>query len=206
MQHADIWRGVDRLAEKHGLSASRLAKLAGLDATAFNKSKRVSKDGRLRWPSTESLALALAAVGEELSDFAALIDGTTGMTLPVLLCSKTVSPEHFDAQGYPQGDAWDRLNSSMLNLSEGAFVLEIKDSSLQPQFDPGDRLILSPEAHIRAGDQVMVMTSQGGLAVYEMHQRTNARVILTSPLSPSEASAYDIKDIAWIARILWVSK
>ena len=62
MQHGDIWRGVDRLAHKHGMSPSRLAKLAGLDATAFNKSKRVSKTGRLRWPSTESLARALAAV------------------------------------------------------------------------------------------------------------------------------------------------
>ncbi|NQY14432.1 MAG: helix-turn-helix transcriptional regulator [Henriciella sp.] len=206
MRHGDIWRGVDLLAEKHGLSASRLAKLAGLDATAFNKSKRVSKDGRLRWPSTESLARALAAVGEEFSDFAALIDGKSIQALPVLLCSKHVSPKHFDADGYPQGEAWDRLNRSMLNLSEGAFVIEITDASLQPDFEPGDRLILSPEAQIRTGDQVMVMTEQGELAAYEMLRRTDARISLKSSASPSEQVSYDAKDIAWIARILWVSK
>lgn len=206
MRHGDIWRGVDLLAEKHGLSASRLAKLAGLDATAFNQSKRVSKDGRLRWPSTESLARALAAVGEEFSDFAALIDGKSVQALPVLLCSKDMSLKHFDAQGYPQGDAWDRLNMTMLNLSEGAFVLEITDTSLQPQFDPGDRLILSPEAQIRTGDKVMVMTLQGEIAAYEMHRRTDARVSLKSLASPSTTLACNNKDIAWIARILWVSR
>ncbi|MEL6861954.1 MAG: helix-turn-helix transcriptional regulator, partial [Pseudomonadota bacterium] len=53
MQHGDIWRGLDELAARSGLSTSGLARLAGLDATAFNKSKRQSKDGRLRWPTTE---------------------------------------------------------------------------------------------------------------------------------------------------------
>ena len=94
----------------------------------------------------------------------------------------------------------------MLNLSEGAFIVEITDTSLQPDFYPGNRLILSPDAQIRTGDEVMMMTMQGELAAYKMHRRTDARVSLRSAASPSAAFAYDAKDIAWIARILWVSK
>src|SRR6266508_2763061 len=49
LQHADVWRGIDRLAAKHGLSASGLARRAGLDPTAFNPSKRITREGRPRW-------------------------------------------------------------------------------------------------------------------------------------------------------------
>ena len=61
LTHDQIWTALDRLAERAGLSASGLAKRAGLDPTTFNKSKRITPDGRERWPSTESVAKALAA-------------------------------------------------------------------------------------------------------------------------------------------------
>ena len=54
LTHAQIWHAIDSLAERYGLSASGLARKAGLDPTTFNVSKRQSVDGRLRWPSTES--------------------------------------------------------------------------------------------------------------------------------------------------------
>ena len=56
MRHTDIWKAVDALAERNGLSASGLARRAGLDPTAFNKSKRANADGSPRWLSTESLS------------------------------------------------------------------------------------------------------------------------------------------------------
>ena len=68
LKHADIWEAIDRLAQRHNLSPSGLAKRAGLDATTFNKSKRSTRDGKLRWPSTESIAKILAATGASLSD------------------------------------------------------------------------------------------------------------------------------------------
>ena len=74
--HAQIWQGIDRLAAAHGYSASGLAKRSGLDPTSFNKSKRISPDGKPRWPSTESLAKVLAVTEATMSDFIALIDDT----------------------------------------------------------------------------------------------------------------------------------
>src|SRR5271155_4913347 len=75
MKHDDIWRALDTLAAENGLSASGLAKRAGLDPTTFNPSKRRMPDGRARWPSTESLAKGLNATGAELEGFTALVTG-----------------------------------------------------------------------------------------------------------------------------------
>ena len=74
LTHAQIWRAIDALAERHSLSASGLAKIAGLDPTTFNRSKREGSDGKQRWPSTESVAKVLQATGATLEEFVALAE------------------------------------------------------------------------------------------------------------------------------------
>lgn len=69
-QHLAIWAAVDRIAADAGLSTSGLAKLAGLDSTAFNRSARVKPNGRLRWPSTETIARVLSVTDRSMDDFA----------------------------------------------------------------------------------------------------------------------------------------
>src|SRR5919205_4079358 len=80
MRHDDIWRAIDALAAEHGLSASGLARKAGLDPTAFNPSKRIGADGRARWPSTESVAKVLGATGTAIENFAALVSGAPAIS------------------------------------------------------------------------------------------------------------------------------
>jgi phage repressor protein C with HTH and peptisase S24 domain len=72
--HDQIWAAFDAIAEARGLSISALAKSAGLDATSFNPSKRVSMGGRDRWPSTETLSKILKVTDMDLRDFADVID------------------------------------------------------------------------------------------------------------------------------------
>ncbi len=74
--HQDIWRAIDALADRHGLSPSGLARRAGLDATSFNISKRFSADGKPRWLGTEAVAKVLAATGGTLEEFGALVAGS----------------------------------------------------------------------------------------------------------------------------------
>src|ERR1700709_744955 len=71
--HLQIWRALDALAVRHGPAPSGLAKLAGLDPTTFNKSKRGTANAKLRWPSTESIAKVLAATGATLDEFVDLV-------------------------------------------------------------------------------------------------------------------------------------
>lgn len=72
MTHQMIWDAIAKLAEKNGLSRSGLARLSGLDATTFNKSKQFSADGTPRWPSCSTLAKIIAATNTTAVDFAKL--------------------------------------------------------------------------------------------------------------------------------------
>ena len=65
---------IDAAAARHGMTASGLARKAALDPTSFNISKRIGKDGRPRWPSTETVARVLDATGDDLLDFIAIED------------------------------------------------------------------------------------------------------------------------------------
>ena len=68
LSHGEIWGAIDRLALKLSISPSRLARDAGLDATSFNKSKRITAAGKPRWPSTESISKVLHTVNMDFED------------------------------------------------------------------------------------------------------------------------------------------
>jgi phage repressor protein C with HTH and peptisase S24 domain len=111
LTHGQIWTALDRLAGRAGLSASGLAKRAGLDPTTFNKSKRVTPDGRERWPSTESVAKALAATNASIDSFVQLIgDGAHGApSVPGIGFAQAGSNGYFDDRGLPAGKGWDQV-------------------------------------------------------------------------------------------------
>jgi phage repressor protein C with HTH and peptisase S24 domain len=69
LTHATVWRAIDRTAKAHGLSISGLAKTAGLDSTAFNKTKPLGPGRKPRWPSVETIAKVLNSVGDSVEDF-----------------------------------------------------------------------------------------------------------------------------------------
>lgn len=206
MQHVDVWRGVDLLAEKHGLSASGLAKLAGLDATAFNKSKRHSKDGRPRWPSTESISRALDAVGEEFAEFADLISGQSGLSLPLLDLSDAELVTGFSDQGEPTGPASVRAHFPGQNVDAQAIAFDIVDHSLAPTYRLGDRLIVSPEAEMQMGDRVIAMGADRKLIVGELGRSAERHIEIRPLADGSEALILNKNELTWIARILWVSQ
>lgn len=73
MTHDDIWKAIECFATEHKMSCSRLAKNSGLDPTTFNKSKRWSKEGQPRWPSTNSISKILSSTGTRIDDFTKFI-------------------------------------------------------------------------------------------------------------------------------------
>ena len=74
MTHDDVWRAIEKFATEHGMSCSGLAKCSGLDPTTFNRSKRWSKEGQPRWPSTNSISKILSSTGARIQDFTKFID------------------------------------------------------------------------------------------------------------------------------------
>ena len=78
LKHQDVWRAIDRLATEHKFSAPGRAGRGGLDRTPSKKTKRQTREGRLRWPSTESVAKILTATGASLGEFVSYINEGEG--------------------------------------------------------------------------------------------------------------------------------
>lgn len=208
LRHADVWTAIDNLARRHGMSPSALAKRAGLDATTFNKSKRVTREGKLRWPSTESVSKILEATGATVAEFMADIvqaEGGSFQRVPVIGYAQAGAEGYFDDAGYPVGSGWDEV--SFPDISDPhAFALEITGDSMAPLYRPGDIIVVSPGASIRRGDRVVVKTRDGEVMAKQLVRRTARKVELVS-LNP----AYDDRtlapeEIVWMSRIVWATQ
>ncbi|MBW7964679.1 helix-turn-helix transcriptional regulator [Bradyrhizobium sp. BR 10261] len=207
LTHDQIWAALDRLAARAGLSPSGLAKRAGLDPTTFNKSKRVTTDGRERWPSTESIAKALAAADSSIEIFARLIDEESGdgRTIPLLGFAQAGASSAFDEQGSPSGKGWSEIARPITD-DVSAFALEISGDSLLPAYRNGDVILVSPGAPVHKGDRVVVKTRAGEVMLATLKRRTAKAV----ELQPFDATLGErtvaAGDLAWVARIVWASQ
>jgi phage repressor protein C with HTH and peptisase S24 domain len=209
LSHAQIWNALDALASRYGLSASGLAKKAGLDPTTFNRSKRASVDGRLRWPSTESIAKVLEATGASLDEFMTLISPREAASplraVPLLGMAQAGAGGFFDDGGLPTGNGWDEVNFP--DMPDGqAYALEVTGESMLPLFRPGDVLVCSPGGSVRRGDRVVVKTQDGEIMVKELRRKTAKTVELGSINPEHPDRILPITEVAWMARVMWASQ
>ena len=228
MNHEDVWRALDTLAAEHGLSASGLARKAGLDATTFNRSKRRMNDGRARWPSTESLSKVLSATGASLEAFTALVGGaralphppaprggaergqreratTTGRRIPLIGFAQAGDQGFFDDAGFPVGGGWDEVGLPDV-ADPNAYALEINGESMSPVFRDGDIVVVSPAAPTRRGDRVVARTRTGQVMAKELVRRSAVRIELRSINPAHPDHSFELGELSWMHRILWVSQ
>jgi phage repressor protein C with HTH and peptisase S24 domain len=208
LTHAQIWNALDRLAARAGLSASGLAKKAGLDPTTFNKSKRITPDGRQRWPSTESVAKSLAATGTSIDTFVQLIeDGRrpAAESVPLIGFAEAGAGGYFDDGGFPVGKGWDEVPFPAVP-DENAYALEISGDSMEPAYRDGAVIIVSPAASIRRGDRVVVKTRDGEVMVKELKRRSAKSIELRSVNPQHNDRSLSTREVLWMARIVWASQ
>jgi phage repressor protein C with HTH and peptisase S24 domain len=208
LTHAQVWSAVDRLAARAGLSASGLARRAGLDPTTFNRSKRVTASGRARWPSTESIAKALTATGTPMEVFVELINSDGGpatRAVPLLGFAEAGAGGYFDDGGFPVGEGWDEIAFPAVS-DKHAYALEVSGQSMEPAYRDGDVILVSPAAPIRRGDRVVVKTRAGEVMAKELKRRTAKSLELSSLNADHGDRVIAAADVLWIARILWASQ
>ena len=208
LTHAQIWSAIDQLAKRNKLSASGLAKASGLDPTTFNKSKRVTVEGRARWPSTESISKALAATGTTLESFVGLIQGSGAVPprgVPLLGFAQAGAGGYFDDGGFPAGAGWDEIAFPAVS-DEHAYALEISGQSMEPVYRAGDVIIVSPAEPIRNGDRVVVKTRSGEVMAKQLKRKTAKSIELKSLNAEHGERTLAMSDVLWIARILWSSQ
>jgi phage repressor protein C with HTH and peptisase S24 domain len=212
LTHGRVWTAIDALARRYGLSPSGLAKRAGLDPTSFNKSKRITGEGRPRWPTTESIAKVLEATGASLEDFTALVTsepcerrGSMAEPVPLIGLTQAGSGGFFDDGGFPVGQGWDQIRFPRVD-DENAYALEVTGYSMQPLYRDGDILIVSPNSAPRKGDRVVLRTTEGEVMAKILVRRTGKTVELASfnPVHPN--LVFPLERVDWMARIVWASQ
>lgn len=207
LTHDQIWGALDRLAARAGLSPSGLAKRAGLDPTTFNRSKRVTSDGRERWPSTESIAKALAATDSSIESFARLIDNGAGdgRSVPLLGLALAGASGAFDESGFPSGKGWTETALPATDDNH-TFALEISGDAFAPVYRDGDIVLVSPGAPIRKGDRVVVRSKTGEVTLATLRRRTAKAVELQSLDASQAVRTMAADEVASMARIVWTSQ
>lgn len=206
LTHRRLWDAIDGIAERNGLSASALAQRAGLSSTAFNKSKRVTSDGRPRWPSTESIAKILEATGTELADLLRLVAeggpdaGAAVDGLPVVM------PPPTGGFAEEPATATDDLVPSFGMNRTGLFAFRIADAAVAPLYRAGDVLVASRGVPLRRGDRVLVHTLDGAITVRLFLSRNGRSSEFAVPTGRRRKLRLPTADVVWIARILWASQ
>ncbi|MBB4101527.1 S24 family peptidase [Allorhizobium borbori] len=220
LSHETIWDALDALAENNKLTPSGLARKAGLDPTAFNKSKRLGPDGRLRWPSTESIAKVLEATGASVDEFFsrlppsgvrdALPQGAfppQNSAIPLLGFAQAGAGGFFDDGGFPAGQGWDVVDFPADPARRtGCYALEVQGDSMMPLYRDGDVLIVEPGAQVRRGDRVVLKTREGEVMAKVLFRQTPRTIELVS-LNPEHPNrSFDTGEVEWVARIIWASQ
>jgi len=211
LTHKAIWAAIDGLAERYGLTASGLARRAGLDPTTFNRSKREALDGRQRWPSTESIAKVIEATGASIGEFMDVLVDSSGargsaFRIPMLNFNQAATPGLFDDSGLPLTQhGWERVPFPDLS-DDLAYALEVTGESLLPVYRDSTLLVLSPQAPTRRGDRVVLRHLSGELLCRQLLRKTLTRVELLA-FDPAQGErSLDVSDVAWMHRIVWASQ
>jgi len=210
LSHARIWAAIDQLAARNALTASGLARRAGLDPTTFNRSKRTAGDGRPRWPSTESIAKVLAATGTGIAEFLGFSgerpegQAPAHRKVPLLGLAQAGAGGFFDDGGFPAGLGWDEVDFP--GTGDNVFALMVSGESMMPLYRDGDTIIVQRDAPCRRGDRVVVKTREGEVMAKILQRRT-ARTIDLLSLNPDHPDrSLAAADIDWMARIIWASQ
>ncbi|WP_245418019.1 hypothetical protein [Cohaesibacter celericrescens] len=204
LSHDTIWNAIDRLASQKNLSPSGLARLAGLDSTSFNPSKRVKLNGRPRWPSTESIAKILSVTDTSASVFfdytSDVVAKTPNGEADVCLCRDILTHKPVALCSINQRG---KKTESEANL---IFTLRVKGTHFMPFYQNGSHLLLSFDGNHKIGHRVIVKTNDRDFLLGDVEHSSPDLLQLWTLSQERAMQTIALSSIEWVARILWASQ
>ncbi|MGB1077274.1 MAG: hypothetical protein ACPG05_03125 [Bdellovibrionales bacterium] len=199
--HEEIWTALDRLATANNYSTSGLAKKAGLDPTTFNKSKRITADGKPRWPSTESIAKTLAAADATLVDLIGFIENT-----PTQTTSRSGPLDHFELSQ----DHLKQLNQkplpALISAPKGSYAVTLATAQWAPIYKKDSTLIVTQANSFTAGETVLIETKDKQFIIMTVDGEDAKTISLRAIVINEPDRRVEKSDIVRSAKILWASQ
>nr|WP_321526714.1 hypothetical protein [uncultured Cohaesibacter sp.] len=221
LSHEGIWRAIDALALREDISPSTLARRAGLDSSIFNRSKRFQRDGRPRWPSTESIARILDATNLSVETFfVELLGERRCLVWPYedLLDQRPASdiarfplkPDQSLSLSPPQPSPDQRPGiASGVTPAEQVFVLELEHDHFAPFYKQGAILMLGIFCPIKPGDRVLFFNRTHGrteICLGDLAEVTEESCKILPLIAGDPTLRIEAGHAAQIAKILWASQ
>lgn len=206
MKYENVWDAVDKLAMSRGLSPSGLARLAGLDATTFNKSKRVRPDGKNRWPSLDSLNKLLEVCNlsfEQFYNMSNREDEKEGNSIPFIKLSK-LEENHEIEDKVLKTPEWNKV--IFPDLKDAMYAVDIDTNDYEPLYRNGSMIVLTGNSDIRNGDRVAIFMEDHKLLLKQFIRRTPSKLMVTDLNDNLKETAVAIAEIRLINRIIWASQ
>ena len=173
MQYEQVWNAVDKLASSQGLSPSGLAKKAGLDATTFNKSKRIRPDGKKRWPSLDSINKILEVSGITFEQFYNLAEGESAVkftpSIPFIKFTQLNKQPRIQNKELHTG-TWNKIRFP--DSKDKLYAIDLDNEDFAPLYRYGTLVIASKNSEIRRGDRIIIVDINGQLDIKEFIRRT----------------------------------
>lgn len=212
-RHQQIWTAIDRLADMNGLSPSGLARKAGLDATAFNKSKRFGKDGRERWPSTESLSKILNVTKTDFLEFGAILkpDGLPDHRMNDRYTNTSTSSTSIPPySGFFETGTTKAKQQDLVSLPEGQFdgdiAFRISDNSMLPVYRENDIVVISRKMKPNPGDRVVIKMADGEIKARVFLRQGNDTMTVMTFNSNVPEETINQRMVEWTGKITWASQ
>ena len=226
LSHDRLWHAIDALAAKEGISPSYLARLAGLDASIFNRSKRFHPNGRPRWPSTESIARILSATGLSTEaffvelvggrrsvvwSFEDILEGKAAKDIPPLIGDPPIRPP-FTKEAAPTDLSQlftEGYQPEALAPCERVFLLVIDDDGFSPFFKRGASLLLGLFCPIAEEDRVILFKAEGyrnSMILGDITPNADAGLCIRPLLEESPDIPVTEHNRSRISRVLWASQ
>lgn len=206
MQCEKIWKAVDKLAVSQGLSVSSLAKKSGLDATTFNKSKRM-RNNKYRWPSLDSISRLLDVCNLSFDQFYDMgCDGAMPeikTTIPYIRYSGLSRQQHIKDTRL-KTESWPR--KSFIDVHSDTYAVLLDEGNFAPIYRPGTTLIITQTVNIRNGDRLIMYLNDGQIIIKDFVQRTPSSIIVADLAHPEQQSDIPLKKIRLVNRVLWASQ
>ncbi len=111
----------------------------------------------------------------------------------------------FDDGGFPVGQGWAEVHFPS-QADEGVYALEVSGESMLPLYRDGDIIIVSPNSAIRRGDRVVVKSKEGEVLAKVLQRKTAKTIELLSLNPEHDDRIFNVRDLEWIARIIWASQ